>query len=109
MDIVDQKNTLKRKISDLERQIFNVNKMLKLLNDKDFDTYTMTIEASRETEGFRDKQVVKFFDFSTLPAALTNSLPSHVLMLEDLITDAKSELQELEDVEKQEIPVEQGE
>lgn len=92
----DQKQELKRKISNLERQIFNINKMLKLLNDKDFDSYTLTLEASHEDEGFRDKQVVKFFDFSTLPEALTKSLPSHVEMLEDVINSTRLELEDLE-------------
>ena len=74
--------------------------MLKVLNDKDFDTYTFTIEASREEEAFKDKQVVKFYDFSTLPEALIKAMPAHLDMLHELIDDARAELKDLEDAEK---------
>lgn len=98
----EQKVTLKRRINSLEAQKYNINKMLKLLNDKDFDTYTFTIEASHEDEQFKDKQVLKFYDFSTLPEALKNAMPTHLDFLDELIKSAKSDLADLEAQEAQE-------
>lgn len=101
-EIIAEKARLKEKLSSLEQQEYNVNKMLKVLNDPDFDTYTFTIEASKETNGFKDKQTVKFYDFSTLPDALSKAMPSHLDMLRDLIKDTRDALNELTDEEQQE-------
>lgn len=95
MDNIEEKARLKEKIQSLEQQEYNINKLLKVLNDPDFDTYTFTVEASKETNGFRDKQKVTFFDFSTLPDALTKSLPSHLNMLKTMIVDAQEALKDL--------------
>lgn len=98
----EQKVAIKKRIRSLEAQEHNINKMLKLLNDKDFDTYTFTIEASHEDEQFKDKQVLKFYDFSTLPEALTKAMPAHLDMLAELIKNAKGDLADLEAQEQEE-------
>lgn len=101
-DLTQRKMALKEKISSLEQQEYNINKMLKVLNDPDFDTYTFTIEASKETDGFRDKQTVKFFDFSTLPQALSKAMPAHLTMISELLEDVKAELDDVNKQEQQE-------
>lgn len=100
----ERKIALKKKISQLEAQEYNINKLLKVLNDKDFDTYTFTVEAAHEDESFRDKQVVKFYDFSTLKEALTKAMPQHLLMLQELIEDARTELNNLNNEQEVQEP-----
>lgn len=100
-ETIAERAEIKKKITDLERQIFNVNKMLKLLSDKDFDTYTFTIEAVQESDDFKDKQVIKFHDFSTLPEALLKALPVHVDMLNTIIEEHNTELTLLDKQQEQ--------
>lgn len=99
----EEKINLKKRINSLEAQEYNVNKMLKVLQDPDFDTYTFTIEASREEESFKDKQVIKFYDFSTLPEALMKAMPAHLDTLHELIDEAKADLSDLEKKELEEV------
>ena len=42
MDTYERKQELKLKVQSLENQVFNVDKILKLLSDPDFDTYVLT-------------------------------------------------------------------
>lgn len=92
-------NDLKRQIASLESQKYNVSKLLKVLKDPDFDTYSFIVEASKESEYFKDKQVLKFYDFSTLPQALLSALPGHLEYIDSLLADLRIEL----DQKKQEF------
>lgn len=98
----EEKIAIKKRIATLEEQAFNIQKLIKIINDPDFDTYTFTVEASKEEESFKDKQVLKFYDFSTLSDALKKTMPTHLQEINSLIKDAQADLLDLEKAEAKE-------